>query len=362
MCGGLAAVPDIDRVVAVGAALRKSTDVGAIWYDNATGAMLDRRVVSAGTTRRHCDMAGKCSVLSEYEVLGDIEALCGAVPPTPTPVPTPTNTATATDTPTPTASPTATTTITPSPTPSPTATATGTPTPRPRPLYLPVLLRESCRERRSTPTSSWSSTCRPACATSPATGAARSTPCRMRPAPFLSLMDLAADPGHDQVAVAAFNDRAWIAQPLGVDRFALHAAVDGLPDGMASGTRLDLALEVGRAALDVPGHIASNTAVLILLTDGLPNRVPLGPGGTQEETVLAMAEQVRASGVRVYTIGVGQADAPDIADRINADLLRSVASTPAMFFQTVDAGELARIYADIAYTLGCPPESYWGRR
>jgi hypothetical protein len=46
--------------------------------------------------------------------------------------------------------------------------------------------------------------------------------------------------------------------------------------------------------------------------------------------------------------GVGQADRP---------VLFAFRDTPGD-----DPAELARIYADIAVKLGCPPESFWGGR
>jgi hypothetical protein len=59
----------------------------------------------------------------------------------------------------------------------------------------------------------------------------------------------------------------------------------------------------------------------------------------------------------------GQAPgAADIIDRINPELLRAMATAPDMYFQTVDTSDLARIYAEIAHRLGCPPTSFWGRR
>jgi Mg-chelatase subunit ChlD len=358
--GGLAPVPGLDRVVAAAAGLRIFEDMGALWSDNRTGAIADRRVLAPGKMIRTCDPMRKCSVLSDYDILGDLEALCPIVSPTATPVPTPTSCPTPTDTPTLTPSPT----NTPTPTPSATVTPrpTGTSTPSPRPLYLPVLLNESCRERKihtdvalviDTSTSMRNHTRDGRSKLDAVQDAARA---------FVALMDFAPEGGHDQVAVAVFNDRAWLAQTLGNDLDGLRAAIDRLPEGVAPGTRLDLAIDVGLSALSGAGRITNNTPVLVLLTDGLPNRVPLGPGGTQEETVVAAADRAKAAGVHVYTIGVGQQDATDPADRINADLLRAVATEPAMFFQTVDAAELGRIYADIAYTLGCPPESFWGGR
>ena len=233
---------------------------------------------------------------SDSEVLGDIEPLCEVGFPTATPIPTPTATATLANTVTPSPSPTATATTMPSPTSTPTATASVTPTPAPRPLYLPVLLHESCRERKVHADVALVVDASTSMRNLTRDGRRKIDAVQDAARAFVDLMELGAADGRDQVAVAAFNDTAWIAAPLGADLIALHAAIDALPDGMASGTRLDLAVEVGRYALDVPGRIAGNTAVVVLLTDGLPNRVPLGPGGTQEETVLAVADDVKARG------------------------------------------------------------------
>jgi hypothetical protein len=143
----------------------------------------------------------------------------------------------------------------------------------------------------------------------------------------------------------------------------LGRAIDGLPAHMAEGTRLDLAFDAGRAARAGPGRDPANTPVIVLLTDGLPNRVPTPrPTGSQEDTVLAAAARAKAAGIRVYTIGVGRPDAPDIIDRINLDLLSAAASNPNMFYQAPDAEELARIYDQVAYTLRCPAGRHdWGK-
>jgi len=126
---------------------------------------------------------------------------------------------------------------------------------------------------------------------------------------------------------------------------------------------LDLALDWGVLALAAPDRVRDNTPVMILLTDGLPNRVPTPiPSGTREDTVLAAARRAKLLGYRVYAIGFGRPDAPDLADRINPDLLRALASEPSMFYQTPDGEELAEIYSEIAYSIGCPTGRFWGHR
>ncbi len=278
--------------------------------------------------------------------LGDIEVLCG---PTPTPSPTPEVS------PTPTPSPT----VTPSPTP------TTTPTRELEPIYLPLIPNESCEERQVHADV--------ALVLDVSTSMRRLTSAdRMKleavqeaSLAFVDEMDFVPNErgGHDQVAIVGFNDTAWVWQSLTAERGALRNAITTLPSLMDEGTRLDLALERGIEALQDPARIPDNRPVLILLTDGLPNRVPVPtPSGSQEDTVLAVARRAKDLGFRVYTIGVGRPDAPDPVDRINPDLLRAVASAPGMFYQTPDAEDLSRIYSEIAYQIPCPPSGFWPYR
>ncbi len=343
--GSLASLPGLDIVVASMLDPWGPSSGGAVWYDNLSGHIVRRETVY--------DYQANYPTFLKAAGLGDVEVLC---PPwTPTSSPTPTATAS----------------LTPSQTPSSTATCTATrvpsatPTQRPRPVYLPLALRESCAKRQlhadvvlvidvSTSMRRLAGDGQPKLAAVQA--AARA---------FVDRMDLAAssDAAGDSVAVVAFNDRVWLEQALTGNRRLLFAAIDGLGARLAEGTRLDLALEGGMAALRDPGRRPENTAVIVLLTDGLPNRVPTPtPWGSQEDTVLAAARRARDAGIRIYAIGVGRADAPDLADRINPELLRQVASSPRMYYETWSAEELAAIYREIAYTIGCPPDSFWGRR
>jgi Mg-chelatase subunit ChlD len=175
---------------------------------------------------------------------------------------------------------------------------------------------------------------------------------------FAAHMDFvpAASGKVDQVAIAGFNASGWVEQPLTSDRARVEAAISALPARMVEGTRLDLAILAGRQALGDPRRRADNNPVLVLLTDGLPNHVPVAPGGSQEQTILGLAEAAKAAGIRLYTIGVGQ------PGDYNAPLLSAVASRPEMFFETLDAEDLAGIYAEIAFTIACPRGRHdWGR-
>ncbi len=167
---------------------------------------------------------------------------------------------------------------------------------------------------------------------------------------FLGLLAWAEEnPGaHDQVAIVGFNDDAWIESPLGGRKDAAEAGLARLPARVAQGTRLDLALGQAHAALFNGSRRAGNRPTVILLTDGLPNRVPFGPGSSspdcpdQECTVLRAAAALKGAGARLFTVGLG--DAGDVFQR----LLGDAASEPADFFLAPDADDLAGIYRQIA--------------
>lgn len=315
--GAVAAVPGRDGVVA---GVRLWSHVrAAMWFDNRRGSI-------AGPADGE-----EWLNLETYDG-GDIEAL--ALYPTATPAPAP----------------------------------TASPAPPPR-LHLPLTLNERCPPRRrrvdvALVVDASTSMERPTAAGRPKLAAVQEA-ARL----FLDQLHLApdADRRHDQVAIAGFNASAWTAVALTNDGAALRVAVDGLAGRMAPGTRLDLAIEQGQAALSDAGRRrAENAPVMILLTDGLPNGVPTpSPAGAQEDTVLARAARAKAVGMQIYAIGVGRPDAADPADRIHAGLLRAVASSPAHYVDTPDAEALASIYQALAVTItdGCPAGRHnWGRR
>ncbi len=52
----------------------------------------------------------------------------------------------------------------------------------------------------------------------------------------------------------------------------------------------------------------------------------------------------------------------DLEDRIDLALLAGVASAPGMAYGAADAESVAAIYAEIARTMPCPADRFWGRR
>ncbi|MCB9175866.1 MAG: VWA domain-containing protein [Caldilineae bacterium] len=174
---------------------------------------------------------------------------------------------------------------------------------------------------------------------------------------FVDQLDLEPDGWgrRDQVAIVGFNGRAWTAIGLSDDRPAVEAALAGLEARIAEGTRLDLALAEGQRAFETGPRLLPNLPVMILLTDGLPNRVPFGPGSAepgcpdQECTVLRAAERARQAGTRIYSIGLG------LGDDLLRPLLEGIASDPSMVYVAPDGEDLEGIYRQIAGRLSsCP--------
>ena len=301
-----------------------------------------------------------------------------------TSTPTPSPTVTPTWSPTSPASPTATATLTPTgaptdvPTPPPTdtpalptatpistattmplPTLTATPTPRPLPVFLPILFDERCIAERhqvdvvlvfDLSTSMRQTTRSGRTKLSAAIEAGRL---------FVDQLQFMPDDtgAFDRVAIVGFNDAAWVANGLTTDRQQAGTALDALPGRVAQGTRIDLGLVVGQSALaGMPRQGSSGMTsspvnrVLVLLTDGLPNRVPTPTGGgSAADTVLAAAAAVRNAGTRVIAVGLGDADSQ------LDDLLRGVAGSAGDFHRAPDGEDLAAIYGQLAQRiLRCP--------
>ena len=345
--GALASDPFDEQVVtsAYGPILPRTS--GALWYHETTGTVRFRKTI-ARTAQRF--VTGGLPISRKMpQGLGDIETLCAApVEPTPTPTRTPTDTPTATNTPTHT--PTST------PTPTPTFTPTPTPTTVPQPIYLPRALKNLCIPRvggadvvlvLDLSTSMHRETREGRTKMEAAVSAAGD---------FVSRLDLrgtedeTGDEGGDRAAIVGFNASGWIEVGLTADRAALKRGLDRLPDRSVPGTRLDSAFSTATHAMTLGARGGDALPVIILLTDGLPSGVPTPEaGGTQEETVLAAASAAKATGARVFTIGLGLSD--DVLDA----LLREAATRPADFYFAPDGEDLAGIYREIAGRLiGCP--------
>ncbi len=148
---------------------------------------------------------------------------------------------------------------------------------------------------------------------------------------FLGLVDAR----RDRVGLVSFNTDAQRESILTANLDAVSGALDLLRTGV--GTRIDRGLEEALHEIELRGRRGSQP-VIILLSDGRP------VVGT-EERARAMAFTARASGVTVFTIGLGpDADGP---------FLQSLARSSAHYTYAPDARALAEIYRRVAGNLPC---------
>jgi Mg-chelatase subunit ChlD len=275
--------------------------------------------------------------------LGDLEAMCG--PPL---MPTQTSTATATMTSTSTATPSATATekASPSATATTTPTATAIPSPTatstPQPLLLPLLLKEDCspgtqRTDVVLVIDASSSMLEPT-----ATGRTKLAVATDAARVFLDQLHFADG---DQAAVVSFNAEATLLAALSPDRATLDAALAGITT--AQFTRIDRGIAVAAGELASARHRVANAPVMIVLTDGRANPVPVS-------VAEAEARAAKDAGAVLFTIGLGS--------DLDTEALRGMASKPEYLYVAPDAEALAGIYRGIAVAIPCPAGTFWGRR
>ncbi len=329
--GGLARVRTLNRVINTVVSPLTYHSGGAIWFDLDTGADVGRESLYVAP-------AGRPS-FGKANGLGDAELLCGEEQPTPTPTATATVQATAT----------------PTATQIPTVTPTATHTPTPYVIYLPYGENECIPEKRFVDvvlvldrSTSMLRSVEPG-------GEQKNEAAIAAARTFVDTLALEPDPNdpylrHDQVSIVGFNDDAWIEVPLTNDRAAAENALETIRTKTQEGTRLDLAILEGRKPLDGPERELANDAIVVLLTDGLPNRVPFGPDSTQpacssqECTVQAAADGVKAKGTNLYAIALGR------PNDIHPLLMLQVVSERYQYYYAPRPEDLAGIYQIILDT------------
>jgi Mg-chelatase subunit ChlD len=149
----------------------------------------------------------------------------------------------------------------------------------------------------------------------------------------------------DQAAVVSFNAEATLLAPLSTNRAALDAALAGITT--AQFTRIDRGIAVAAGELAGARHHAANTPVMIVLTDGRANPVPVS-------VAEAEARAAKDAGVVLFTIGLG--------NDLDTEALLGMASKPDYFYVAPGAEALAGIYRGIAVAIPCPAGAFWGRR
>jgi Mg-chelatase subunit ChlD/streptogramin lyase len=230
--------------------------------------------------------------------------------------------------------------VAPSPTPSPTTTPTTRPSPTPLipptaepvPVYLPILFRQAClRDRRRLDVVLVADSSQSMLQLT-RDGRSKLLAARSAMGDFLTLLDMPPD----RAALIGFDAEARLLQRMTDDRTALSAALESLQS--RSGTRIDLGLEAGHAEFLRARGATDRQPVMILLTDGQvdPAQVP---------AVEAAAARIRADGMRLLTIGLGQ--------DVDAALLQRIAASPADFLNAPDGEDLVGIYRRLAAQIAC---------
>ena len=151
---------------------------------------------------------------------------------------------------------------------------------------------------------------------------------------------------HDRIGLVVFGEEAFTQVPLTQDQAALLSFLDSIQIGMAGANRTAIGQAVAvsarqLAALEAPGK------VVILLTDGSNNVVPLDP--------LKAASAAQALGVRIYTIGVGSEGGASRGffsmgrtEEVDMETLQAIAeATGGQSFRATDTRALLQIYDTI---------------
>jgi Mg-chelatase subunit ChlD len=144
------------------------------------------------------------------------------------------------------------------------------------------------------------------------------------------------------VALIAFNSGARVLQPLTSDRAALELALGQVR--AADFTRLDLGIRAARIELGSGRRHSGSEAVMVILSDGRANPVPVS-------VAVLEAEDAKALGQVLFTVGVGS--------DLDADALAVMASQSDYYFVTQDGEGLAPILTSISVIIPCPPATYW---
>ena len=142
---------------------------------------------------------------------------------------------------------------------------------------------------------------------------------------FLDRIDLS----EDRVALVAFNNNATLVQELTDDVAQARSAISGLE--AIGGTDIAAAIRVSSDELFGPRGRADAKPVLILMTDGKPNR--------ETSATLEAARRARERGMQIFTIGFGA---------IDPMVMALMATTPEDAFFAADAATLVDIYQAIA--------------
>jgi len=146
----------------------------------------------------------------------------------------------------------------------------------------------------------------------------------------------------DQIGVVTFATEASTKIPLTADQKNVGSAISKLgiaPTDETGSTNTGDALNRAREEFGSTRHSVDARKIFILLTDGLAT----APDDEPEAYALLAAEALKATGVVVYTIGIG-------AD-VDEEFLKQIATDGKHYFRAPERTTIGRIYEDITSAL-----------
>lgn len=143
---------------------------------------------------------------------------------------------------------------------------------------------------------------------------------------FADLMNLTTE--GDAVAVVMFDDTAELPIGLSHDRGQVVRTIQDILEG--GGTDIAAGLDLAAQPFSAHPPPADARRVIILLSDGEQ---------TEPGDPIAAADRVKAQGIRVVSIALGDADRSTLAQ---------IASSEADYYETADPATLMEIYGEIA--------------
>jgi Ca-activated chloride channel family protein len=150
----------------------------------------------------------------------------------------------------------------------------------------------------------------------------------------------------DRIGLVVFGEEAFTQVPLTLDHAALLSFLDSIQIGMAGANRTAVGQAVAVSARQLAA-LEGSSSVVILLTDGSNNVVPLDP--------LQAARAAQALGVRIHTIGVGSEGGASRGffslgrtEEVDMETLQAIAdATGGQSFRATDTRALLKIYDTI---------------
>lgn len=143
------------------------------------------------------------------------------------------------------------------------------------------------------------------------------------------------------IGQSSFSDTGTLDLHLNDTADTIKAAIEALVSGGFTNLSEGISLATGELA----SHEHERDVVpdfLVIITDGNPNR----PGSSEAEgkaAATAAAAAAKAAGIEIFVVGVG--------NDLDADYLKTIASTPGHYF---DAADFDDLQAELAKLASCP--------